>query len=112
MAEKKIKQTEKVNKSVNSRKKNEIKLRGRAFEGNVIKVLPGRLTIEFERVLYNSKYERYEKRKSKLHARIPTNLEGKIKLGDRIQIAECRPLSKIMHAIVTKLILTKEIKKE
>jgi len=76
-----------------------------------VKILPGRLAIEFERVLYISKYERYEKRKSKMHARIPKELEGQISVGDRVQIAECRPLSKIMHAIVTKIIANKNKEK-
>ncbi len=105
-----VKETKKTKMKENTKKRNQIKLRGRTFEGNVVKILPGRLAIEFDRVIYNSKYERYEKRKSKMHARIPAELDGQISVGDRIQIAECRPLSKIMHAIVTKIIKTKEKK--
>lgn len=108
------KETKKITEkklSGNVKKKNQIKLRGRTFEGNVVKVLPGRLAIEFDRLIYYPKYERYEKRKSKLHARIPEEFEGKILIGDRVQIAECRPLSKIMHAIVTKIIVNKNKEK-
>ena len=93
-----------------TKKVNQVKLRGRTFEGNVVKILPGRLAIEFDRLIYHPKYERYEKRKSKMHARIPAELDGQISVGDRIQIAECRPLSKIMHAIVVKIIKAKENK--
>jgi len=83
---------------------NKLKLRGRTFEGWVTKKPHGRVVIEFERVLYISKYERYEKRKTKLHARLPDCMKDKIQLGDLIEIAECRPLSKIIHFIVTKKI--------
>ena len=38
-----------------------LKLRGRIFEGTVIKKLPGRVAIQFERMMYVPKYERYEK---------------------------------------------------
>jgi small subunit ribosomal protein S17 len=75
-----------------------LKLRGRIFEGTVIKKAHKRVVIEFERVLYLSKFERYEKRKTKLHARLPECLDS-IKIGDLIKIAECRPLSKIKHFV-------------
>jgi len=81
-----------------------VKLRGRVFEGTVIKKFHGRVTIEFERLMHVPKYERYEKRKTKLHARLSDCLESQVNVGDLIQIAECRPLSKIIHFFVTKKI--------
>jgi small subunit ribosomal protein S17 len=84
-----------------------VKLRGRTFEGEVIKKLPGRLKIQFDRFLYDRKYERFEKRRTKLHARLPDCLEDQIQIGDWIEIKECRPLSKIIHFIVTKKIRSK-----
>lgn len=84
-----------------------VKLRGRTFEGTVIKKFTGRVTIEFERILQVRKYERYEKRKTKLHARLPDCLKD-IEVGDLIKIAECRPLSKIIHFIVVERIKNKE----
>ncbi|MBU0957444.1 MAG: 30S ribosomal protein S17 [Nanoarchaeota archaeon] len=84
--------------------------RGRTFQGVVIKKFPKRLTIQFERTIYLKKYERYMKKKSKLHARISKCMEDKIDLGDYIQIQECRPLSKIIHFVVIKLIRKKEEK--
>jgi len=84
-----------------------VKLRGRTFEGTVIKKFPGRVTIEFERILQVRKYERYEKRKTKLHARLPDCLKD-IEVGDLIKIAECRPLSKIIHFIAVERIKNKE----
>ncbi len=87
-----------------------IKARGKTFQGKVIKKLHGRVTIGFERLLYLRKYEGYEKRKTKIHARLPKELENEISVGDFIEIAECRPLSKIIHFIVIKKIRGKEKK--
>lgn len=79
-----------------------LKVRGRIFEGKVTKKFPTRITIEFERMIYIRKYERYFKYKTKIHARLPKCMESEINIGDLIQIQECRPLSKIIHFIVIK----------
>ncbi|HJX49972.1 MAG TPA: 30S ribosomal protein S17 [Candidatus Nanoarchaeia archaeon] len=84
--------------------------RGRIFEGKVIRKFPKRVTIEFERMIYVKKYERYAKSRTKIHARLPEILEKEINLGDLIQVQECRPLSKIIHFIVTKKIKEGSIK--
>ncbi len=85
-----------------------LKIRGRSFEGEVIKKLNKRVTIMFERMVKIPKYERYEKRKTKLHARLPDCFKDKVFVGDRIQIAETRPISKTIHFVVTKIIKKKE----
>lgn len=74
--------------------------RGRSFKGKVIRKFPKRVVIEFERTIYIKKYERYSKRKTKLHARLPECMFDEINLGDYIEIKECRPISKIVHFIV------------
>ena len=79
-------------------------LRGRKFEGYVIRKFDKRVTIEFERVKFVRKYERYLKTKTKLHARLPESLKDEINIGDYIQIMECRPLSKIIHFVVIRKI--------
>jgi len=108
MAEKKKKTEEKVveckDKLCPFHGSEKLKMRGRIFQGPVTKKLPGRLTIEFERMIKNSKYERYEKRKTKLHARLPDCLKGDIQEGDVVEIAEVRPISKTIHFVVTKLV--------
>ena len=38
------------------------------FEGRVTKKFPTRIVIEFERMIYSKKYERYYKSKTKIHA--------------------------------------------
>jgi small subunit ribosomal protein S17 len=73
-----------------------VKLRGRIFEGVVVKKLPKRVKIAFDRVVYDRKYERFEKRRSKMHARLPDCLKDEINVGDYIQISECRPISKMI----------------
>ena len=79
-------------------------LRGRTFKGKVIRKFPKRVCIEFERTIYIKKYERYSKRKTKLHARLPECMAHDIDIGDYIEIKECRPISKIIHFIVVKKI--------
>ena len=90
-----------------------ISLRGRSFKGTVIRKFPKRVVIEFERTIYVKKYERYSKRKTKLHARLPESMSNDIQVGDYIEIKECRPISKIVHFIVVgKSTKTKEDKKQ
>ena len=101
--EKKVQKKEKVSCAdkfcpVHGEKK--LKMRGRVFQGKVIKKLHGRVTISFERMFYIRKYERYEKRRTKLHARLPDCMKDDIQEGDLIKIAECRPLSKMIHFVV------------
>lgn len=80
--------------------KKKLKVRGRIFEGKVIKKLPGRVTINYERITKVRKYERYEKRRTKLHARLPDCMKDDINVGDRIRIGETRPVSKMIHFVV------------
>jgi small subunit ribosomal protein S17 len=77
-----------------------LKARGRTFKGTVVKKFHKRVVIEFERMVYVRKYERYKKTKTKIHARLPKCMENDINLGDYIKVRECRPLSKIIHFIV------------
>ena len=89
-----------------------LKTRGRIFDGVVIKKFPKRVAIEFDRMIYVKKYERYKKSKTKVHARLPDCMEDQIKLGDYIRVQECRPLSKIIHfAVLNKIKDKMETKK-
>ena len=81
-----------------------LKARGKIFEGTVIRKFPRRVVIEFERGVYSSKYERYYKSKTKIHARLPDCMEKEINIGDLIRVRECRPLSKLIHfAVIVKI---------
>lgn len=83
--------------------------RGRTFQGKVMKKFPNRVAIEFERTVYIPKYERYMRKKTRLHARLPQNI--RVEIGDLIRVRECRPLSKIIHFIVVDIIKKQEAKK-
>ncbi|HLD54853.1 MAG TPA: 30S ribosomal protein S17 [Candidatus Nanoarchaeia archaeon] len=99
----KSKKTEIVGTSCNDVKchvHGHLKLRGKIFDGTVIKKFPKRVAIEFERMVYIRKYERYSKSKTKIHARLPVCMEKNINVGDLIRVQECRPLSKIIHFAV------------
>lgn len=91
------------NLAVHINEKN-IVTRGRIFEGIVTKKFPKRIVIEFERMIYVRKYERYAKLKTKIHARVLDFMEKEINIGDLVRVQECRPLSKIIHFVVIKKI--------
>ncbi|MBT4870386.1 MAG: 30S ribosomal protein S17 [Candidatus Diapherotrites archaeon] len=110
MKEKKKETKKEITKIAVAVKEKGINPRGKIFEGKVISKFPKRIAIEFERMNYNRKYERYSKSRTKIHARVPIELEKEIQIGDVIQIRECRPLSKLIHFIVIKKIKGKEEK--
>ena len=94
---------EKTNKTEKSTKKDTklvtpVPTRGRIFEGTVVKKFPMRVVIEAERTVFVKKYERFYKKVMRMHARIPTGFD--VQVGDYIRVQECRPLSKIIHAVV------------
>ena len=76
-----------------------LSIRGKIFEGKVIKS-KARNTVVIERAapIYFTKFKRYGRSKSKIHAHVPTNLN--VKYGDHVIAAECRPLSKSVSFVV------------
>lgn len=75
------------------------KVRGKLFKGKVSKISsPRTAQVEFLRLLYLQKYERYEKRKSRIHVHDPPCID--IKLGDKVKIMECRPISKMKNFVI------------
>ena len=80
-----------------------ISLRGRVFVGEVKKISSDKtIMIEWARNYYLPKYERYEKRKSRLHVHKPSCMD--VKLGDKVKVMETRPISKKKHTIVFEVI--------
>ena len=73
-------------------------LRGRTFEGTVVRKFPTRVAIEFERTVKAYKFDRFYKKKTRIHAKLPVGMD--IHIGDYIKVMECRPLSKIIHHVV------------
>lgn len=74
-------------------------VRGQILEGIVTSDKAER-TITVERSFYKfiRKFERYEKRKSKIQVHKPDCID--LNVGDAVKIAECRPLSKTKHFVV------------
>ena len=56
------------------------------------------VTVKLEYVRKVPKYERYERRTSKLHAHNPPCINARV--GDRVKIMECRRLSKTKSFVV------------
>jgi small subunit ribosomal protein S17 len=76
-----------------------LSVRGRVLEGVVTSDKMDRtVTVDLERVHYVGRYERYERRTSKIHAHNPPCIEAR--LGDRVRIMECRRLSKTKSFVV------------
>lgn len=84
--------------------KDKLKIRGRSFEGFVVRKFNKRVTIEFERMLKVPKYERYEKRITRIHSRLPDCLSSQVDLGDLVEVCETRPISKMISSVVTRVV--------
>jgi small subunit ribosomal protein S17 len=77
--------------------------RGRTFVGNVISdKMSKTVTVEWERRVYVPKYERYEKKKSRVKAHNPDEIGAK--KGDVVKITETRPLSKTKNFIIVEIV--------
>lgn len=80
-----------------------ISTRGRTFTGTVIRdKMSKTVTVEWERRKYIPKYERYEKRRTRVKAHNPENINAKE--GDIVKIKETRPLSKTKNFIVIEIV--------
>ena len=74
-------------------------IHGRIFEGEIVSKDTHRTAvIRWNREFYVRKYERYEKRKSKLKVHNPPCINAKI--GDLVMVAETRPISKTKKFII------------
>jgi small subunit ribosomal protein S17 len=83
----------------------ELNVRGNKFVGVVTKAkAPKTVTVEWTRYVYIPKYERYEKRRSKVHA----HDELGVKEGDVVLIGETRKISKTKSFVVLKVLGHKE----
>ena len=77
-------------------------IRGKLFEGTVISSgAKNTVVIEKESPVYFTKFKRYARGKSKIHAHVPSNLE--VKEGDNVLAAECRPIAKSVSFVVVEV---------
>ncbi|MBN1646369.1 30S ribosomal protein S17 [Candidatus Woesearchaeota archaeon] len=84
--------------------------RGRTFVGKVVSDRMAKtVTVEWDRRLYSSKYERYEKRRTHVKAHNPGSINAKE--GDVVEIQETRPLSKTKCFVVTRVLADEIITK-
>lgn len=80
-----------------------ISLRGRSFVGTVISSkMQKTVTVEWERRHFLKKYERYERRRSRVKAHNPDEVSAQE--GDIVKIVECRPLSKTKNFVVVEIL--------
>lgn len=80
-----------------------LKVHGRIFNGNVTKTDPNKsATIEFLNFCYIPKYERYEKRITRLKVHNPLCINAKV--GDYVKIIESRPISKTKNFVVVEVV--------
>ena len=80
----------------------DLRVRGQILTGKVVKTYMKTAVIERELIRYVKKYERYMKKKSKIHAHNPPCIDAKP--GDIVTIAECRPISKTKSFVIVEVI--------
>jgi small subunit ribosomal protein S17 len=74
-------------------------IRGRIFEGVVVSAkMDKTVIVRHDYLHYVSKFMRYERRKSRIPSHNPPCIDAKE--GDRVKIAECRPISKTVSFVV------------
>lgn len=74
-------------------------VRGRQLAGTVVSTkMRKTAVIEFERIYFLPKYERYEKRRTRLKVHNPECVSAKD--GDIVSVMECRPLSKTKNFVI------------
>ena len=79
-----------------------LKVRGKVLEGEVVSdKMMGTVVVRKERLYYVKKYERFEKRTSRMPAHNPPCISAKV--GDKVKIAECRPISKTVTFVVVEV---------
>ena len=80
-----------------------VSVRGKTFEGVVVAdSMDKTVKVEWENMIKDTKYSRYFKTTSKVAAHNPDCIKAKI--GQKVLIAETRPLSKTKHFAVLRVI--------
>ena len=83
-------------------------IRGRSFTGMVVSSkIPKMATVEWERRIFVDKYERYQKKRTKLVVHNPPCINAK--LGDIVKIMETRPISKMKRFVILEKVGKEEL---
>jgi len=89
--------------AIETGRRGELSTRGHTRVGVVVSDRSKRtVVVESDTLDYFPKYKRSARSKSRLHAHNPESIGAK--LGDRVEAAECRKISKTKAWIVTKII--------
>jgi small subunit ribosomal protein S17 len=81
-----------------------LKIRGRVFQGKVLSDKAAATAIVgWDYTHYNFKYERYERRRTRVAAHNPACIAAKV--GDVVRVAECRPLSKTKTFVIIEKVM-------
>ncbi|NOZ82199.1 MAG: 30S ribosomal protein S17 [Euryarchaeota archaeon] len=76
-----------------------LKVRGQIIEGTVVSDrMNNSVVVQKDYLRYIKKYERYEKRRSRILAHNPPCISARV--GERVKIMECRPISKAKSFVV------------
>lgn len=90
---------------------NNISTRGRTFTGIITSdKMHNTVTVEWTRRHFIQKYERYSKRKTKIKAHNPDEMDARV--GDKVTVMETRPISKTKHFIIIKKHGSEEAEKQ
>jgi len=74
-------------------------VRGRVLDGVVVTAkMDKTVIVEREYLQFSTKFLRYERRRSHIPSHNPPCIDAKE--GDRVRVAECRPLSKTVSFVV------------
>lgn len=77
----------------------ELPVRGRVLDGLVVSAkMDKTIVVERDYLQYVSKFMKYERRRSRIPSHNPPCIDAKE--GDRVTIAECRPVSKTVSFVV------------
>lgn len=79
-----------------------LSVRGQIMQGRVVKTYGRTAVVEREMIKYVPKYERYMKKRSKLHAHNPRCIRAKP--GDIVTLGECRPISKTKSFVILEVV--------
>ncbi|MDI1495749.1 MAG: ribosomal protein S17 [Cenarchaeum symbiont of Oopsacas minuta] len=78
-------------------------IRGKIFEGRVSSInVKNTVVIEKESPVRFSKFKRYARGKSSIHAHVPSNIE--VNYGDKVMAAECRPVAKSVSFVIIEVL--------
>lgn len=76
-----------------------LKVRGQTLEGRIVNNKAHQtVTVEREHYRFIKKYERYEKKRSKISVHSPKCMN--IKIGDIVKVMECKPISKTKSFVI------------